>query len=109
MEGYLGQVPVDPKDLPARTPFDLAMMYIEAYGQIAGDHHKLWVLDQVARIYHGTPVVFELAKWSNGEEELRFTTGEPSDAYKAWVLECRGEFDEEEGEYEYCYDEGIPP
>ena len=32
------------------TPAQWAVNYIDGYGQIDGDHHKLWVMDQVVRI-----------------------------------------------------------
>jgi hypothetical protein len=83
------------------------MKFIESYGQIDGGHHKQWVLDQVARILHGTPVELCLAKWDNGQQKYRFSTGEPSAEYKAWVKERLGMFDNEMNEY--AYDEGIAP
>lgn len=112
MEGYLGETPVT--DLTG-TPFEgythveWALEYIGRYGGIDGDHHKTWVLDQAARILHGTPVHVVLAKWANGTTEYRFNTGEPTKEYREWVESLRGEYDEENEEYEYGYDEGIPP
>lgn len=108
---YLGEVDVTSLD---NTPFegfakeDWALTYIGAYGQIDGDHHKQWVLDQVARILKGTPVNVKLARWDNGQQEYRFNTGEPSQAYLDWVEEMKGEVDDE-GYYEYNYDCGIAP
>lgn len=86
------------------TPFDWAMYFIERYGQIDGEHHKLWVLDQVARIHKGTPILIAQAAWSNGHTEWRITLGEPTKDYEDWVHEMR--FD---GEDEYYYDEGVAP
>jgi hypothetical protein len=108
MKGYLGQTPVDVKDTPYKdfTPTDWAMVYIERYGQIDGGHHKQWVLDQVARILKGTPMVIELAKWDSGYQEYRFWTGKESIEYTNWVNEMTGDKD---GEPEYTYDEGIAP
>lgn len=116
MEGYLGETKV--KSLVG-TPFegyeakDWALYYIGSYGQIDGSHHKQWVLDQVARILHGTKVKVVLAKWNNGHEEYRVNLASPSAAYKKWVKEMRGEFITNEssgdGYYEYEYDEGIAP
>ena len=108
---YLGEFPVDIKDTPYKdyTPIDWAMRFLECYGQIDGDHHKTWVLDQMARCVKGTPVVVVLAKWESGYQEYRWWTGEPSEEYKKWVLEMKGDYDEENEEYEYSYDEGIPP
>ena len=91
------------------TPSDWALTYIMSYGGIDGDHHKTWVLDQIARILKGTSVEVTLAKWDNHEPEYRFTTGKPSKEYLAWVKEVKGEYDKENDEYEYGYDEGIAP
>ena len=38
--------------------------------------------------------VITLAKWSNGEEECRVKTGDPSKVYKLWVQDMLGEWDE---------------
>jgi hypothetical protein len=108
MEGYLGESLV----LISETPFrnfkreDWAMYFIERYGQIDGDHHKLWVLDQVARILKGTKIIVKLAKWSNGEEEYRVWLSKPSNRYKKWVIEMKAG---EDGPETYGYDEGIAP
>lgn len=107
MQGYLGEFDTDEgKDL---TREQWALKYIMYYGGIDGAHHKAWVLDQVARILHGTPVICKEARWDNGHAELRFTTGEPTQSYRDWVAEARGEYDEENDEYEYEYDEGWAP
>ena len=108
---YLGQVPVDIKDTPyaEHTPKDWAMEFIGSYGQIDGDHHKTWVLDQAARILHGTPVIVEKASWDDGTVEFRFWTQEPpSNEYFEWVEIMLGDT-EEDGEREYSYDVGIAP
>lgn len=90
-------------------PIDWAMRYIETYGQIDGDHHKAWVLDQVARILRDTPVILSVVWWSDGHEEVRFTLDEPSKIYLEWRQGMMGERDPVTGEYEYSYDEGTPP
>ena len=108
---YLGETLIDIKNdekFKDLTPQDWAMKYIEYYGGIDGSHHKTWVLDQVARILKGTPIILSLAKWSDGHQEYRFETGEPSSEYLQWVQMMLGEKDED-GEYEYDYDEGIAP
>ncbi len=107
MQGYLGEFDTDEdKDL---TKEQWALRYIMAYGGFDGAHHKDWVLDQVSRILHGTPVIRKEARWDNGTTALRFTTGEPTQAYHDWVAEARGAYDEEYEEYEYEYSEGIAP
>jgi len=108
MNGYLGETILDVKDTKFKdlTPFDWAMCYLERYGQIDGDHHKLWVLDQIARIYNETKVIVKLAKWDNGDEEYRFELDEPSKKYLDWVDHMK---DGEDGTDTYSYDEGIAP
>lgn len=114
MAKYLGQTPVDISTHPefsTYTPADWSMYFIESYGQIDGSHHKTWVLDQVARIYHGTNVIVEEASWDNGEKEYRIWLDEPSQAYLDWVAKMKGPYintPDYEG-YEYDYDEGIAP
>lgn len=107
---YLGEFPT----IAFNTPQDWALSFLEQYGQIDGEHHKTWVLDQIARVLKGTPVITAYAKWGPSDEypegltELRFKTGEPSKEYLAWVDEMLGET-LEDGEREYSYDVGTPP
>jgi hypothetical protein len=107
--GYLGEEVVDAKDTPYAdyTASDWAMEFIERYGGIDGDHHKLWLLDRVARLLKGAPVEVRLAKWDSGHEEYRFSIG-TSDDYEEWVEYMKG-WNEEEGEYDYSYDWGDSP
>ncbi|RYD62175.1 MAG: hypothetical protein EOP83_15270 [Verrucomicrobiaceae bacterium] len=82
------------------------MYFIEQYGGFDGAHHKDWVLDQVARILKGTPVIVQQARWENGQKEWRVETGEPSQRYLDWVVEMKAG---EEGPDTYEYSEGIAP
>jgi len=115
MKGYIGEfdVKIEETEFKDYTPKDWAMYFISRYGQIDGDHHKAWVLDQVARILNGTPVVVKEAHWvneGNSHKEYRvWTAEEPSPEYKAWVTEMLGKYDAENDEYEYAYEEGIAP
>lgn len=102
MKGYLGEFPIDDD----RTPTNWALAFIESYGQIDGDHHKAWVLDQVARILHGTPVIVTEARWENGTTEVRFETGVLSHKYRDWVCEMQAG---EDGPETYSYKCGIAP
>ena len=108
---YLGEFPVDISETPFHgfTPADWAMYYIETYGQYDGGWHKQWCMDQIARILKGTPVIVVQARWTDHDPEYRVSTGEESEAYKAWVIEMKGECDEENEEFEYDYDVGIAP
>jgi hypothetical protein len=93
------------------TPKEWALEFIGRYGQIDGAHHKQWVLDTVARILHGTPVIVKRAAWQDGairQTEYRVDTGPPSPGYNAWLMDMQGDIDEN-GEPEYGYDEGIAP
>lgn len=109
MDGYLGKTPVIIADHPEYSkysPSDWVMCFIEAYRVIPGDHHKAWVLDQMARILRGTPIVVEIAAWESGETEDRISTGEPSAEYLTWVESMK---DGEDGPETYGHDEGIAP
>lgn len=105
---YLGQYPVDADETPFAGfgPVEWAMYFIERYGGIDGEHHKAWVLDQVARALKGTPVVIEQARWEGGLEEYRIVTGKPSEGYRAWVAEMKNG---DEGPDTYDYEEGTAP
>jgi len=109
MANYLGEEVIDIKksEFKKYKPSDWAMYFVESYGQIDGDHHKTWVLDQVARILNGTEIILKKAKWDNGEVNWRVSLGEPSKKYKKWRKEMLGDFIDDE--YEYSYDEGIAP
>lgn len=103
MDGYLGETVVDKSETEYKdyTQSDLALMYIECYGGISGEHHKNWVLDQVARILMGTNLIYKIAKWDNGHLETRFSTDEPSQKYLDYVKTT-----EDDG---YEVDVGIAP
>lgn len=58
-----------------------ALKQIEQYGGIDGGHHKMWVIDQVARVLTG-------------------------DGYQQWVMEMKAG---EDGPETYSWDEGIAP
>lgn len=109
MGDYQGSFPVKTVDTTDKAKaIEYAMEYISLYGQIGGDHHKAWVLDQVARILQGTPIEVSKRVWTNQNgsthTELDWNTGTPSKKYLEWVNGmrfCNGE--------EYDYDEGIAP
>lgn len=113
MSKFLGEFPVDITNHPIYSKYtsaDWAMEFVGRYGQIDGSHHKTWVLDQVARILKGTPVVVVQARWADGETEDRiWTAEETSETYKQWVKDMLGAYDADNDEYEYGYDEGIAP
>ena len=105
---YLGEFPVDVSTHPEYSKYtsaDWAMVFIGKYGGFDGDHHKQWVIDQVARILKGTPIIVVQARWEDHEPEDRFMVVDPpSEEYKAWVV--RMTTGENEG---YGWDEGVAP
>lgn len=113
MNDYLGEFPVDVSKHPKYskwTQADWAMVFVEKYGGIDGDHHKTWVLDQVSRILKGTPVVVVEARWEHGHTEDRFKVANPpSEAYQNWVCDMRGKYDGKNECFEYDYDVGVAP
>ena len=113
---YLGEVPVDISQDPLYSTYtekNWAMNIITSYGQIDGEHHKTWVIDQTARILLGTPVSVARASWSNGETEDRVTVEDPSSNYLSWRKQFREDVLEEDEvddpNIDDEYDEGIPP
>jgi hypothetical protein len=108
MNNYLGEFDVD----ILSTRFadykhaDWVLEYLVTYGQIDGEHHKQWVIDQCCRILKGTPVIVKEARWENGHSKLCFHTGEPSKEYLSFVKQMKDGID---GPDTYSYDEGIAP
>ena len=78
---YLGEIRVACK----KSQSEYAIEFLSMYSYIDGDHHKQWLIDQVARILMGTFVKVVEASWDNGEKELRYSTGEPSKKYLEWI------------------------
>jgi len=78
-----------------------AMRLISDYQGIQGDDHRKWLIDQVARVLLGAPIInFRCATWENStEKEWRYEVG-TSTAYEEWVRRM------EEGD---AYDPGICP
>lgn len=107
MNGYLGEVDVAQEDsaFAKFTRNDWALYIVRCYGGIDGDHHKQWVLDQVARILNGAPVLIRQARWKNGHAEYRISVG-TCDAYDAWV---KAQKDGEDGPDTYSWTGGIAP
>jgi hypothetical protein len=108
MKGYLGEAVVEQQTtkFKGHSKGERSMYFLESYGGIDGTHHKDWILDQIARVMKGTPIVIKLAKWSNGQQEFRISTGDPSKEYLDWVTEMKSG---EDGPDTYGYEEGIAP
>lgn len=110
MNGFLGTT----EKVSDIDPISAAMWFIGSYGQIDGEHHKQWVLDQVARILKGTPVLEHTRSWDEkGDGNLYtvtdYVTGVASQAYEEWVMEMRGDYNDDDEDWDYDYDEGIAP
>lgn len=107
MKDYLGEFPVDIATSPFAkyTPSDWALYFIGQYGGIDGAHHKMWVIDQVARILNGCEIRIVEARWSGGTTEHRVTTVATAQ-YEAWVVKMKGG---EDGRETYDWDTGIAP
>jgi len=108
MKEYLGETIVEQKDTEYKdyNRDDWALYFLKCYGGIDGAHHKDWVFDQIARCLKGVSIIIKLAKWENGYEEYRISTGEPTEEYLNWVAQVKYG---EDGEDTYSYDEGIAP
>lgn len=105
---FLGTFPVDIENSPFRGygKKDWALYFIQRWGGFEKEHQKAWVLDQVARILNGTPIIVEEKRWADGTNQFQVTLGEPTSRYHRWVAEtCEGS----EGPNTYDYDEGIAP
>jgi hypothetical protein len=83
-------------DLPERV--EKALGIAAALGQISGDHHKTWVIDQMVRALTGC-----ISKRVGGQSQLRL--GE-SEEYREFVRIARAG---EDGPDTYEWDTGIAP
>ncbi len=82
-----------------------ALEVASEYGSIDGDHHKMWVIDQMVRCLTNCPTVVVKATDCHGKEYSYESLGE-SDEYKEWVRRfCDGE----DGSNTYAWDIGIAP
>lgn len=110
-EGYMGErvIPIEHTPYRDYDREDWALYYIEAYGGIDGDHHKSWVLDQVARILKGAEIEVKMAEWLHRGRysyEWRVNVLEPTEEYHEWVRALKAG---EDGPETYGYDIGVPP
>ena len=82
-----------------------ALDVANSYGGIDGDHHKMWVIDQMVRILTDCPTVIGTAKDYKGQPYTYETLGE-SKEYEQWVKDHnKGE----DGPNTYEWEKGIPP
>jgi len=108
MEKFIGERVLGDNELPfgSFTQQDWALWWIAGYGSIDGDHHKVWLLDQLARILNGTKVIVTVKEWDNGDFQHRFSLAEPTQKYWDWVADVKNG---EDGPDTYDYDFGIAP
>jgi hypothetical protein len=104
---YLGEFAVDLTTTPFAkfTHADWALYFVEHYGGIDGNHHKTWLIDQIARILNGCPLRVVEARWDDNQTEYRVTVG-TCDKYLTWVKDMNAG---EDGPDTYAWEEGVPP
>lgn len=91
---------------PLQEKIEKALGIACRYGQIDGDHHKMWTLDQMVRALTGCPMVMVTKKDCRGVPYTFEAQGE-SEEYLAFVKEHNN--DDEDGPGTYEWDIGIPP
>ena len=74
-------------------------------GVADGDHHKMWIIDQIVRALTGCPVVDRTGRDYKGEEFTYQALG-ASPEYLQFVSDYQ---DGEDGPDTYTWDEGIAP
>jgi hypothetical protein len=82
-----------------------ALHIADSFGTYDGDHHKMWVIDQMVRVLTDCPLVTKTAKDYNGVSFSYEALGE-SDAYNEFVRQHK---DGEDGADTYSWDIGVPP
>lgn len=82
-----------------------ALEIAQCDGQVDGDHHKAWAIDQMVRALTGCPLVEATAKDYRGEPYTYKTMGESAE-YKAFVTAAKAG---EDGPESYEWDTGIAP
>jgi hypothetical protein len=74
-------------------------------GQVDGEHHKAWAIDQMVRALTGCPMVEETAVSAQGQRYTYQTQGE-SEEYQRFIAEYKAG---EDGPDTYGWEEGISP
>lgn len=67
-----------------QTNVEAALKVASDFAYIDGDHHKMWVIDQMVRCLTGCPLEMRSAKDYKGRPYEYETFGE-SDAYRAFI------------------------
>jgi hypothetical protein len=82
-----------------------ALGFALQYGGIDGEHHKMWVIDQMVRALTGCPMVKFIGTDSR-EQKYEFEAQGTSDEYIKWVNNARSG---EDGPETYDWDVGVVP
>jgi hypothetical protein len=81
-----------------------ALEYVDS-GQVDGEHHKAWAIDQIVRALTGCPIVTRTAVDTHGERYEYPSQGE-SEEYRRFLAAYRAG---EDGPDTYHWEEGIAP
>lgn len=84
-----------------QTALDIAMNY----GGTDGDHHKMWVIDQMVRCLTGCPTV-KLTAFDVRGLRYEYDVLGQSDEYRTWVTERKAGKD---GPETYAWETGVAP
>jgi hypothetical protein len=109
MAKYLGETDItvlEEVTYSRNTIADWINIWITKYSGIESLQTQFWLVDQIARINHGTKVRTYRAEWDDGTVEIRFKLDEPTESYKLWVEEMLGET-YSDGSREYDYNTGV--
>lgn len=88
----------------ALSRISLALEYAKD-GQVDGEHHKAWVIDQMVRALTGCPPVTETAQLADGYPYTYIAQGE-SEEYQRFIAKYKAG---EDGPETYSWEEGIAP
>jgi hypothetical protein len=84
---------------------DKALKIARCYGQIDGDHHKTWTIDQMVRALTGCPVV-KMQAFGYKNIPYEYEGMGESDEYRRFV---EGAEQGDDGPNTYNWDTGIAP
>ena len=82
-----------------------ALDFANCYGGIDGDHHKMWVIDQMVRALTGCPMI-KLSGTDARDQPYEYEGQGTNQEYAEFV---RDHCDGEDGPQTYTWDVGVPP
>ena len=90
----------------ADARIEKALEFAETYASTDGEHHKMWVIDQMVRALTGCPMA-TLEAYDAGHGQTYHYQGQgESEVYTRWVASFE---DGEDGPETYEWDSGTPP